>query len=147
MQSTPKVAFVLDCSITMSWFYHDEGSRYTDSVRRSLKKQAAIVPVLWPFEVMNSLLQGIRRGRSTRDEVIKWLLLVKSLPIKYQPLSSTEMFDNVFAFANQYQLTSYDASYLYLALQLQLPIASLDDKVNQAATHLGVDRFDPENIL
>ena len=36
-------------------------------------------------------------------------------------------------------LTSYDAAYLDLALRRQLPIASLDDELRQAAVRLGVE--------
>ncbi|MDQ3701270.1 MAG: type II toxin-antitoxin system VapC family toxin, partial [Chloroflexota bacterium] len=35
-------------------------------------------------------------------------------------------------------LTSYDASYLELALRLGLPLASQDQRVQQVATRLGV---------
>ena len=40
--------------------------------------------------------------------------------------------------ALRFQLTSYDAAYLELALRLQLPIASRDDALGEAAWAAGV---------
>jgi len=41
-------------------------------------------------------------------------------------------------FANQYQLTSYDATYLYLAKREKIPVATLDKKMQQVAIELGL---------
>ena len=40
--------------------------------------------------------------------------------------------------ARAHGLTSYDAAYLDLALRRELPLASLDDALRQAATSLGI---------
>jgi predicted nucleic acid-binding protein len=40
--------------------------------------------------------------------------------------------------ALQYGLTSYDAAYLHLAMRLQLPIATKDSALREAATRAGV---------
>jgi hypothetical protein len=55
--------FVLDCSLTVAWFFEDETNRYAQAVEDSLSTASAVVPGLWPLEVANALLMGERRSR------------------------------------------------------------------------------------
>jgi hypothetical protein len=57
--------FILDCSVTMAWYFKDEAHAYAKAVRRSLIGVDAVVPGLWPLEVANILVLGERRQRST----------------------------------------------------------------------------------
>jgi predicted nucleic acid-binding protein len=57
------VAFVLDASVSLAWFFVDEASTYTEGVLEFLIEETAIVAVIWPFEVANALLVGERRRR------------------------------------------------------------------------------------
>jgi predicted nucleic acid-binding protein len=43
--------------------------------------------------------------------------------------------------ARRYRLSSYDASYLELALRNALPLATLDADLNKAARKAGIMRF------
>jgi predicted nucleic acid-binding protein len=45
--------------------------------------------------------------------------------------------------ARRYRVSSYDASYLELALRAGLPLATLDANLKKAATKAGTRRFDP----
>ena len=45
--------FVLDNSVTMSWFFPDEQNSYAQDVLKALPTTAAAVPSLWPLEVGN----------------------------------------------------------------------------------------------
>jgi len=62
-------AFVLDCSLTVAWFFEDETDDYAQAVEDSLPSSAAIVPMLWPLEVANALVMGERRKRATEAKV------------------------------------------------------------------------------
>ena len=57
---------VIDCSVTMAWYFKDEATPYTNAVRAALATERAAVPALWPLEVANVLLMGERRKRSTQ---------------------------------------------------------------------------------
>ena len=70
--------FVLDCSLTVAWFFEDGMNRYAQAVEDSL---AAVVPGLWPLEVANALLVGERRSRATEANVTTFLRLLAALPI------------------------------------------------------------------
>ena len=43
--------------------------------------------------------------------------------------------------ARRYKLSSYDASYLELALRLGMPLATLDEDLQKAAKKAGVKKF------
>ena len=45
--------FVLDCSVTVAWFFEDEADAYAESVEDTMDHAAAEVPSLWPLEVAN----------------------------------------------------------------------------------------------
>ncbi len=57
--------FVVDCSMTMTWYFEDEATPETDAILKRLKQTIAVVPALWPLEVASVLRIGVRRGRLT----------------------------------------------------------------------------------
>jgi hypothetical protein len=56
-------SLVIDCSVTMAWYFKDEATPYSNAVCAALATERAAVPVLWPLEVANVLLMGERRKR------------------------------------------------------------------------------------
>ena len=75
-------AFVLDCSVTMAWYFKDEANAYANSVRKALSRARAMVPALWPLEVANILVLGERRRRCTEAEASKWLSTCSCCPLR-----------------------------------------------------------------
>ena len=74
-------SLVIDCSVTMAWYFKDEATPYSNAVRAALVTERAAVPALWPLEVANVLLMGERRKRSTQAKATKWLRFLAALPI------------------------------------------------------------------
>jgi predicted nucleic acid-binding protein len=136
-------AFVLDCSLTVSWFFEDETDAYAEAVEDSLPSVTAVVPSLWPLEVANALLVGERRERATEAKVTTFLTLLSSLPIKIDDETAIRAWTEALPLARAHQLSVYDAGYLELAVRLGLPLASLDEPLLAAAKHAGVVRFVP----
>jgi predicted nucleic acid-binding protein len=85
-------------------------------------------------------LRGIKRGRITKAHAENFLGFLGNLPIRLVEPSS---YDAVFALAEQYGLTVYDAAYLDLALTRGLRLASLDNALKAAAGKSGVSLFQP----
>jgi predicted nucleic acid-binding protein len=135
--------FVLDCSVTMAWYFRDEATAYANAVRKSLSRAGALVPALWPLEVANILIMGERRQRSTEAEVSRWLRYLQLLPIRLDDETASRAWSDILHVARSYELSAYDASYLELAIRLGLPLASLDDKLKAAAASAGVSMFEP----
>jgi len=130
--------FVLDCSVALAWCLEDESNEYADNLLDLLIDQQAIVPSLWHLEVMNVLLMAQRRGRVEQGKIPLILQTLSNLPISTDKREIDINDENFINFANQYQLTSYDATYLYLAKREKIPVATLDKKMQQVAIELGL---------
>jgi predicted nucleic acid-binding protein len=135
--------FILDCSVTMAWYFKDEANAYAKAVHKSLTGSVAIVPGLWPLEVANILVLGERHQRSTQAEASKWLNYLHMLPIRVDDETAGRAFSDILQIARSYELSAYDASYLELAIRLGLPLASLDNKLKVKAAMAGVAEFKP----
>ena len=55
-------SFVLDCSVTMAWYFEGEATPATDVLLDSLsQRNQGVVALHWPLEVGHILLMGERR--------------------------------------------------------------------------------------
>jgi len=138
--------FVLDTSVAMAWCFEDETNPYADAVLDSLIDNAALAPSIWPLEVGNVLLVAERRNRISQPDSMRFLELLSSLPIKIESFSEQRMFEAVLNLARNLGLSSYDASYLDLAMQTGLKLATLDQSLRKAADRCGVAIFQKEKI-
>jgi predicted nucleic acid-binding protein len=86
---------VIDCSLTMAWYFKDEATPYTNAVRASLAIERAVVPALWPLEVANVLLMAERRKRSNQTRATKWLRYLSALPIAVDEETPFRVFDHI----------------------------------------------------
>ena len=68
----------------------------------------------------------------------EFISLIESLNIEVDNTGAERAFDSLLPLCRTHQLTSYDALYLELALRRQLPLATLDEPLRQAASALGV---------
>jgi len=136
-----KEAFVLDASVTLSWIFEDESTPYTDRVLEALSNRAAAVPLVWPLEVGNGLLVAERRRRITHAESVQFLTLLTQLSIRVEYFTLESMLGKILELAGKAGLSSYDASYLELSMQLGLPLATKDRVLLAAARRCGVKIF------
>lgn len=129
-------AFVLDCSVAVSWFMPDEAA-HTKLLDR-IAEQGVIVPALWYLEIGNVLLMAERRQRITAYQRQEALSLLKQLPISVDKLLPQQAWHETMNLACQHQLTLYDACYLELAQRLILPLATYDKNLIKAANNVSV---------
>ncbi len=125
--------FVLDNSIVMTWCFKDEVSPYADHILETLENSTGYVPSIWPLEVSSVLLVAERRKRISEAGSIRFIALLCELPIIVEQEPAERMLKEIFALARKHQLSSYDASYLDLAMRKGLPIATLDNRLQAAA--------------
>ena len=85
----------------------------------------------------NVFLVAERRRRIKSPDVSEAMELLAGLPITVHDEPRDAM-KRVHALAGGHDLTAYDACYLDLALQLKLPLASLDRGQRRAAAALAV---------
>lgn len=138
--------FVVDNSIVMSWCFDDEEDDYADSVLTALETMTAGVPAVWPLEVANVLLVAERRKRLTKSDTIRFLELLRELSVEVIQEASQRVTSEIIALAREQQLSSYDASYLDLAIRKGLPLATLDVRLRTAAKKCDVAFFDPDRL-
>ncbi len=133
-----KPSFIIDCSITMAWCFADEATSEASEIQDRLATEAAVVPSLWFLEVANVLVMAEKRQRISADDSSEFLSLLSGLDIEEDTESSVRAFNELLPLCRDHGLTSYDAAYLDLALRKQVPLASLDDQLRQAAKALGL---------
>jgi predicted nucleic acid-binding protein len=136
--------FVIDNSIVMAWCFADAEDAYADTVLESLETGEALAPAVWPLETGNVLLVAERRQRINQAATIRFLELLNTLPIQVEQESPVRMFKEVLSLAREQELSTYDASYLDLAMRSDLPLATRDAALVKAARRCGVPLFEPE---
>jgi predicted nucleic acid-binding protein len=125
--------FVLDNSIVMSWCFIDESNTYSDAILEKLKETEAIVPSIWPLEVGNVLLVAERNKRLSEADSTRFISLLYELPIIVDQEAPERMLGEIFALAREHSISTYDASYLDLAMRHGLSIATGDKSILRAA--------------
>ena len=130
--------FVIDNSVVMSWCFKDETNKYADAILHKLCEARAVVPSIWPLEVVNVLLVAERRKRLSEADSTRFITLLTQLPIIVEQERPENMMKELLTFARANNLSSYDASYLDLAMKRGYPIATSDDKLIQAARRIDV---------
>jgi len=133
--------FVIDNSVVMAWCFEDQTNKYTESVLNRLKTFEAVAPGIWPLEVGNVLLIAERKNILSKSDAVRFLSLVQSLPIIVEQESSGRMLIEIVALAREHRLSTYDASYLDLAMRRGLPLATQDKALASAAKKCGLSIF------
>lgn len=112
-------------------------------VLESLKETAttAEVPVTWALEVANVIARGETTQLLTEAQSEAFLEMLAAAPINADHSTFSSALSDTLHLARRYRLSSYDASYLELALRRALPLATLDADLNKAARKAGVERF------
>ncbi|MBU1670073.1 MAG: type II toxin-antitoxin system VapC family toxin [Actinobacteria bacterium] len=127
----------------MSWCFEDEGDPYVGAILESLEDGEAFVPGIWPLEVGNVLLVAERKKRLSEASVVRFIELVSSLPMNVDQETPERALREVISLAREQGISTYDASYLDLAMRMGLPIATLDTSMRRAAGRLKIPTYQP----
>ena len=126
-------AFVLDCSIAVAWLFDDEATPETDGLLDRLKDDHALVPGLWHLELGNVLAQAERRKRISAAQIAAYLERLERLPIVTDTETERRAFREILTLARSERLTTYDASYLELAMRRGVELATRDKALIRTA--------------
>lgn len=132
---------VLDNSVAMRWLLaslKESDQAYAEAVLQSLAETEALVPHLWHLEATNVLIGAEKRGDLKTGEVERFITQLEALPIQIDPLTSHQAFSRTLSLSRAYNLSSYDAAYLELAIREGLPLATLDGDLRKAAQRADV---------
>jgi predicted nucleic acid-binding protein len=130
---------VVDVSVAAKWFIPYERSGFADSILDRILDERAYVPALFRWEIQNVLLVAQRSDRLTADEVDEALDTLRDLPIHVEPAGERVFSGSELQLARHYDLTTYDAAYLALALDRRIALATSDAELCSAARDLGIE--------
>lgn len=120
-------SLVLDSSAMVASVLPDEahGPAAVDIIRR-VARDGAVVPALWPLEVVHVLLKAERQRRLTPERCRTAIGEIQALPVSVEaPPDWTEL-EATARLARKHHMSLYDASYVRLAVVCGLPLATFD---------------------
>jgi predicted nucleic acid-binding protein len=129
-------ALVIDSSIALSWCFKDEATPETRRILDRVGEDGALVPALWHLETGNVLLQAERNGRITAADALLGITLMSGLPIETDEEATTRAWREILSLARLERLTTYNATYLELAVRRNVPLATRDRALHSAARRL-----------
>ncbi len=142
-------AFVLDASVTAAWLLPDNASQATHRLyarirRDELDPQA---PNLWQWECGNLIASGVNAGRIPHASVEGLWGVLEAIRHRMElhdlaPAQHKAVLD----VALETGLPVYDASYLWLARSLKLPLATFDQAQADAARQSGIALLDLDGL-
>jgi predicted nucleic acid-binding protein len=87
-----------------------------------------IAPDLLVYELYNVLLKALKIDQ---DDLNKFQKILINLNLKYINIAEDE--EKIYQLASEHGLSFYDAAYLWLAVKNDLPLATMDQQILQAA--------------
>lgn len=136
---------VLDASVTVSWLLADgkaSDQQYARGILELMKlpDSVAEVPLTWGLEIANVLAKAEARHFVTEAQSEAFLEMLGGIRIHADATTISRSLTETLHLARRYRLSSYDASYLEVALRNGLPLATLDTDLAKAAKKCGVRR-------
>ena len=116
---------VVDCSALAGVLFQEP---WMELALQRLAGRQLLAPKLLPFELCNVAVKKARRGaaEAATEGLARWA----ELHIELSDVDTAQTFD----LAQSYQLTAYDAAYLWLAAERRCPLATFDERLGAAAS-------------
>lgn len=115
---------VLDCSTLAGLIFEED---WQAQALQQIEGRSLKAPYLLEVEITSVALKKHRHGGT--DIALSGLAKFVSMDIELFEVSAVEVFE----LAKRYQISAYDASYLWLAAELTCPLATFDEKLATAA--------------
>ncbi len=132
--------FVADASIGIAWVVREQSTKATEELLQRVDSDAQFcVPTLWMFEVANALLVLFRRKKIDSMQYARARRALLGLCPAVDDECSRFALGQTSELAQKYALSAYAAAYLELSIRRDLPLASRDAALNQAARAAGVE--------
>lgn len=134
---------VLDNSVVMRWLLRDGSDTrlaYAAKVLAVLTQEncTVLVPGIWSLEVANVLVKAQSKQLVTEARSAVFVGLLQGMAIDVDPHTASYALGDTLQLARRFKLSSYDASYLELAMREGLPLATVDSELRNAMLHTGV---------
>jgi predicted nucleic acid-binding protein len=101
-----------------------------------LAAYSVFVPAIFFLECMNVLKTALKKERITRSQYEECMWAFKDLPFSVDHFSSTqESLQTISRISLENNLTSYDASYVELAMRLGASLGTCDKKIIEVCSN------------
>lgn len=123
------LAIIIDSSIAAKWFFSEENSDIAEKIKDDFESGiiSIAVPTVFYYEVNNLLKTATKRLRlNVKNAQNVYEAFLKLSFIAYH---SEDLMKNTLGKAIEFDLSSYDASYVALADHLQIPFFTADQKL------------------
>lgn len=118
----PRPVTVVDASAIAALLF---GEPKADEVAERLEGRALVAPALLHFELASVCLKKLVGSPELRDQILQAFDLLGRLPIQIAQVDHTA----AIRLAQEHGLSTYDASYLWLARALGAPLETLDARL------------------
>ena len=133
------MSFVIDASMAAAWLLPEEYSDAAEIVISSITAPCPIPSLFW-FEIRNILAISERRGRIGNGGALLGMERIRRLPLDDAGIGGD---GSILLLAAGHALSAYDATYLALAGNRGVAIATLDRKLAAAARKEGIAVLGP----
>lgn len=119
---------VLDASIALKWFFpHEKDNKIARKILRKLKKEEIeiFIPQIFFFEVVNAVKT---KSETTSKDVLRAINKIFSLNFVIEK-ADLILLKKANFYAQKYDLSIYEASYIALAKINELPFITADEKM------------------
>ena len=127
--------WVIDASFTINAIAEETSSK---EVKLFLSKfynsQKLLAPSLWSFGIGNYL----RNRNFSSQELSEAMVLLSFISVSIFPNPPLGRIHLIVSLAQKHQLSYYDASYLFLAIDQNAGLASFDKKLQEAARAVNI---------
>ncbi len=122
-------SLILDSSIIAKWFFPEDDTEIALEIKNKFlhKEIELLVPLLLYYEVSNLLKSAVKSSRATLEEVTK--LFTAFLKLNFEVYSSRDLMSEALKKAVEYDISSYDAAYIVLSEQQEVPFITADQKL------------------
>jgi predicted nucleic acid-binding protein len=129
---------IIDASTTLAWCFESEATMGTQQLWVRANVEGILVPCIWPLEIANALLISERRRRIDADTSDQFAFILDRVRLTIDQPEPVHIWSEVMRVARDTGLTTYDASYLELAMRTGHELATRDARLFSAAAARGV---------
>lgn len=128
------LSIIIDSSVAIKWYLPDESDNNALKMRSDFADGNILisVPTLFFYEVSNILRTSTESLRLIRQKSIQ--AYQDLLELNFVSYANKELFKAALERGLQLDLTAYDASYVVLAENLQVPFYTADEKLVKKAS-------------
>lgn len=133
-------ACVVDASVGIKLFLQEEGSDQAARLFQELARDSSArfyVPDLFFVECANVLWKYARRFDYPVENARQDLVDLRALALR--SVSTADLISPALELAFQHEITAYDACYLALSEQIQLPLITSDQRLIRKISDSGVE--------